>query len=84
MNDQFDELATLVMRSTRPGVGDYHRLAASAAATAANPNLDQRTRQIYKLEEAKNLLQAVFAHDPTLFSHVMLSVAANIAERADA
>lgn len=79
--NEHDNLASLVMESTKPGVQDYHRLAANAAAVAANTNLDKRTREIYRFEEGKALLQAVFAHDPTLFPWVALRVAARIAER---
>jgi hypothetical protein len=77
-----DALATACIESTNGQVTGWHKLAGSAAMTAACDAHDKRTRDIYRFEEAKALLQAVFVHDSSLSTADMLRVAACIASRA--
>ena len=84
MSDGIDRLATSVMENEQNMVPDVHRLAGNCAKTAALETLDQRTRSIYRFEEGKVLLDAVFRTHPTLSTETMLRVAARVAERSKA
>lgn len=79
-----EQLATEVMENETDGVPDWHKLAGSAAETAANPNLDHRTRDHYCLVGAQKLLLATWLTHPGLPAADLLLVAARVAERADA